>query len=149
MTRQSEQRVTENPILRTLKEMRSFSDVYFRGIGDPAIAERWLSAVEFRFRSLGVTDPWLMAQVAPNLFTGEAIDWWMGRQSTHPNEELSWAEFRLIFLEKYVSMTYRNKMKMEFLKLEQGTDSVSVYVQKFDTHSRYAPEYVSNEANRV
>ncbi|WP_227642599.1 retrotransposon gag family protein, partial [Klebsiella pneumoniae] len=62
---------------------------------------------------------------------------------------MNWTEFRLIFLEKYVSMTYRNQMKMEFLKLEQGTDSVSVYVQKFDTHSRYAPEYVSNETDRV
>ena len=64
----------ENPVLRVLKEMKSFSDVIFRGSGDPAIAERWLVAVEFRFRSLGVTDPILMAKVAPNLFTGEAID---------------------------------------------------------------------------
>ncbi|MBM1124191.1 retrotransposon gag domain-containing protein, partial [Klebsiella pneumoniae] len=80
---------------------------------------------------------------------GDAIDWWMGRQSIRPNEELSWSEFKQIFLEKYVSLTYRNKMKIEFLKLEQGTDSVSVYVQKFDTYSRYAPGYVANESERV
>ena len=35
------------------------------------------------------------------------------------------------------------------LILEQGTDSVSVYAQKFDTYARYAPEYVSNEADRI
>ena len=69
--------------------MRSFSDVFFKGTGDPALAERWLFAVEFRFRSLGVTDSSLMAQVAPNLFTGEAIDWWMGRQSIYPDESLN------------------------------------------------------------
>ena len=55
--------------------MKSFSDVMFQGSGDPASAERWLSAVEFRFKSLGVSDSELMAQVAPNLFTGEAIEW--------------------------------------------------------------------------
>ena len=137
------------PTLRVLKEMKSFSDVFFRGTGDPAIAERWLSAVEFCFRSLGVMDSELMANVAPNLFTGEAIDWWMGRQSLYPNEILNWTEFRRIFLEKHVSVTYRNHMKMEFLRLEQGTDSVSVYVQKFDTHARYAPEYVSTETDKI
>ena len=90
-----------------------------------------------------------MAKVAPNLFTGEAIDWWMGRQAIHQDEDMPWTEFRKLFLEKYVPLTYRNQMKMEFLRLEQGTDSVSVYVQKFDTYARYAPEYVSNEADRI
>ena len=49
---------------------------------------------------------------------------------------MPWTEFRKVFLEKYVSLTYHNHMKMEFLKLEQGTDSVSIYVKKFDTYSR-------------
>ena len=90
-----------------------------------------------------------MARVAPNLFTGEAIDWWMGHQAIHQDVDLPWAEFRKVFLEKYVPLTYRNQMKMEFLRLEQGSDSVSAYVQKFDTYARYAPEYVSNEADRI
>ena len=109
--------------------MKGFANISFRGSGDPAIAERWLSVVEFRFKSFGVTDPILMAKVAPNLFTGEAIDWWIGRQAIHQEEDMPWADFRRVFLEKYVSLTYRNRMKMEFLKLEQGTDSVSIYVQ--------------------
>ena len=49
-----------------------------------------------------------MAKVAPNLFTGEAIEWWMGRQAIHQDEDMPWAEFRRVFLEKYVSLTYRN-----------------------------------------
>ena len=56
MERQSELTTTENtenPILVVLKEMRSYSDVYFPGAGDPAIAERWLSTMEFWFRYLG------------------------------------------------------------------------------------------------
>ena len=73
----------------------------------------------------------------------------MGRQAIHQDEDMPWTEFRKLFLEKYVPLTYRNQMKMEFLRLEQGTDSVSVYVQKFDTYARYAPKYVSNEADRI
>ena len=73
----------------------------------------------------------------------------MGRQAIHQDEDMPWTEFRKLFLEKYVPLTYRNQMKMEFFRLEQGADSVSVYVQKFDTNARYAPEYVSNEADRI
>ena len=59
-----------------------------------------------------------MVKVALNLFSAKAIDWWMGRQAVHQDENITWAEFRKVFLEKYVSVTYRNQMKMEFLKLE-------------------------------
>ena len=40
-------------------------------------------------------------------------------------------------------------MKVEFLKLVQGTDSVSEYAQKFNVYFRYAPEYVSIEVDRI
>ena len=46
-------------------------------------------------------------------------------------------------------MTYRNQKKMELLQLVQGTDTVSAYAQKFEEYSRYAPEYVTNKADRV
>ncbi|MBM1124171.1 retrotransposon gag domain-containing protein, partial [Klebsiella pneumoniae] len=114
----------------------------FKGNQDPAVAEEWLSEIEFRFGSLGVTDSLLMAKVAPNLFSSSAVQWWKGRIAVYGDVELSWVDFRKIFLEKYVSLTYINKMKSDFLKLVQGTDSVSVYVQKFEEYSRYAPEYV-------
>ena len=90
-----------------------------------------------------------MAKVALNLFSGSAVQWWKGRRAVYGNAELTWTEFRKIFLEKYVSLTYINQMKSEFLKLVQGTDTVSVYAQKFDEYSRYAPEYVSTEADRI
>ena len=71
---ETREELADNPVIRVLREMKSFADVSFRGSGDPTIAERWLSAVEFRFKSMGFTDPVLMAKVPPNLFTGEAIE---------------------------------------------------------------------------
>ncbi|MBM1124169.1 hypothetical protein JQN44_27200, partial [Klebsiella pneumoniae] len=59
----------------------------------------------------------------------------MSRRAVYGIEELSWEEFRKIFLDKYVSMTYR--------------DSVAEYARKFEAYSRYAPEYVSTEADRI
>ena len=38
---------------------------------------------------------------------------------------------------------------MEFMQLVQGIDTVSAYAHKFEECSRYAPEYVMNEADRV
>ena len=90
-----------------------------------------------------------MAKVAPNLFVGQAVAWWKGRRAVYRNAELSWEDFKRIFLEKYVLMTYRNQKKMEFLQLVQGTDTVFAYAQKFEECSRYAQEYVTNEADRV
>ena len=87
---ESREETADNPVIRVLREMKSFADMNFRGSGEPSIAEKWLSAVEFRFRSLGVTDSILMAKVAPNLFTGDAIEWWRGRQAIHTDEEMTW-----------------------------------------------------------
>ena len=75
--------------------------------------------------------------------------WWKGRRAVYRDAELSWEDFKRIFLEKYVPMTYRNQKKMEFLQLVQGSDTVSAYAQKFEECSRYAPQYVMNEADRV
>ena len=81
---------------------------------------------------MGVTDLLLKAKIAPNFFGGQAIKWWKGRRAVYNEDELTWVEFRKIFLDKYVSVIYRNKMKVEFMKLVQGTNSMFVYVQKFE-----------------
>ena len=52
----SDREVTEGRVLRVLREMKGFSDVIIRGNGNRATAECWLSVIEFRFESLGVTD---------------------------------------------------------------------------------------------
>ena len=139
----------DSQVFKVLRELRGFPDNTFKGYQDPAFAEEWLFEMEFRFDSLGVTDALLKAKVAQNLFSGSAVQWWKGRRAVYGNVELTWMEFRKIFLEKYVSLTYINKMKTEFLKLVQGTDTVSVYTQKFDEYSRYVPEYVATEADRI
>ena len=108
-----------------------------------------MSELEFRYDALGIIDSVLMAKVAPNLFVGQAVAWWKGHRVVYRNAELNWEDFKKIFLGKYVPMTYRNQKKMEFLQLIQGTDTVSVYAQKFEEYSRYAPEYVINEGDRV
>ena len=145
----SEAESIDSRVLKILRELKGFPDLDFKGNQDPAAAEEWISELEFRYDALGVTDPVLMAKVAPNLFGGSAVSWWKGRKAVYGNIELNWEDFRRIFFEKYVPTTYRNQKKMEFLQLVQGTDTVSVYAQKFEECSRYAPEYVTHETDRV
>ena len=77
------------------------------------------------------------------------MSWWKGQRSIYRDVELNREDFKRIVVEKYVPMTYRNQKKMEFLQLVQGTDIVSAHAQKSEQCSRYAPEYVTNEADRV
>ena len=65
----------DDRVLKVLRELRGFPDTTFKGNQDPAVTEEWLSEMEFRFDSLGATDAILMAKVAPNLFSGSAVQW--------------------------------------------------------------------------
>ena len=105
----SEAESIDSRVLKILRELKGFPDLDFKGNQDPAAAEEWISELEFRYDALGVTDPVLMAKVAPNLFGGSAVSWWKGRKAVYGNIELNWEDFRRIFFEKYVPTTYRNQ----------------------------------------
>lgn len=53
-----------------------------------------------------------------------------------------------MFLKKYVSYTFRDKKKDEFLTLEQGTISLVAYKANFHAFSRYALQLITSKVER-
>ena len=56
-----------------------------------------------------------------------------------------WVMFSELFLQCYFSNIIRDRKRMEFIKFEKGTLSVSDYEMRFTALSKYAKEMVSTE----
>ena len=50
---------------------------------------------------------------------------------------MTWAIFKVKFLEKYFPVTERNDKRKEFLKLIQGNMTIREYITKFERLSRF------------
>ena len=50
----------------------------------------------------------------------------------HHNPVINWLEMKEILKEKYVPITYRQRMLYQWQRLSQGTKLVSEYISKFD-----------------
>lgn len=62
---------------------------------------------------------------------------------------LTLTKFHAMFIEIYVSRTLRDRMKDDFLLLEQGVMSVAAYEIKFHALSRHAMQLVTSEEERI
>ena len=60
-------------------------------------------------------------------------------------ETLTWANFLKEFTDKYMSVAYKVRKKLEFLDLKQDDLSVAEYEVQFVRLSKYAPEEVATD----
>ena len=67
--------------------------------------------------------------------------WWRLYVECQPARAppMTWESFSSLFMEKYIPRTLRDRKRDEFLSLEQGRMSVSVYEAKFHALSRCHP----------
>ena len=62
---------------------------------------------------------------------------------------MTWASFSSLFMEKYIPRTLRDRMRDEFLSLEQGRMLVTAYKAKFRALSRYATQLCLSPQERI
>ena len=62
---------------------------------------------------------------------------------------MTWASFSSLFMEKYIPRTLRDRRRDEFLSLDQGRMSVTVYEAKFRSLSRYATQLCFSPQERI
>ena len=62
---------------------------------------------------------------------------------------MTWASFSILFMEKYIPRTLRDRRRDEFLSLEQGKMSVTAYEAKFRALSRYATQLCFSPQERI
>ncbi|XP_058216846.1 uncharacterized protein LOC131327723 [Rhododendron vialii] len=153
---------------RAMVAMREFSrrnpPVFDGTSSDPLVADHWLAQIRKFFRALNITEDNIRVGIVAVQLVGEAGEWWesvlesrkdarrvvrTAAQVNEPDiENLTWAEFETLFEDQYFSETSRENLRDQFEKLEQGNMTVSEYVQKFQSLSRFAPELVATEERK-
>ncbi|XP_070045219.1 uncharacterized protein [Nicotiana tomentosiformis] len=83
--------------------------------------------------------------------TGCAKGWWRDYVLTGPagSPSLTWDQFSLIFLEKFIPFTLRKEYCRQFECLQQGSMIVTQYVTRFVDLTRHAIIFLPTERERV
>ncbi|GAB2280294.1 hypothetical protein Dimus_039397 [Dionaea muscipula] len=122
----------------------------FKGSGDPIEAGNWLMEMEKILKRIGCpTDFWVSN--ASFQLKDDAKFWWQGIERKYAGREhaLTWDTFVREFHGKYYTVHARAQKKIELLSLKQGDMKISAYDAKFSELSRFAPELVSTEKDKM
>ncbi|KAH7838670.1 hypothetical protein Vadar_029706 [Vaccinium darrowii] len=156
---------TTTRAMEVAKEFRRMDPPKFDGLNvDPLIANHWLSEIRKLFDLLDITEDNLRVRLVACQLTGEANEWWQSvlaerrdarkaaraaRNVDEPDvENITWAEFEVKFEDQYFPNSYKDQLREQFEKLEQGTMTVSEYAVKFQSLSRFAPELMNTEERK-
>jgi hypothetical protein len=76
--------------------------------------------------------------------------WWCHFRTAYPeNAPIAWYQFSTTFRGNYIPLGLMAMVVSEFMRLTQGTQSVTEYMHAFNILSRYAPNYVDTEAKKI
>ncbi|XP_070035296.1 uncharacterized protein [Nicotiana tomentosiformis] len=84
-------------------------------------------------------------------FTGAAFSWWEAYKRCRPVDTvpLTWQQFSVIFLEKFVPQSHREELCRQFEQLRQGDMSEMQYEMLFSKLARHAIWLVSTDRERI
>jgi hypothetical protein len=110
---------------------------------DPLKADEWIRVIEQKFRLLRCTETQKPLFAAQQL-RGPASTWWGNYVAIQPiGHQITWDEFKLAFREHYIPEGVLHMKQEEFIKLKQGGDTVTQYLNKFNHLSQYAIDQVN------
>jgi hypothetical protein len=79
--------------------------------------------------------------IAAGRFTDRARRWWKETKALHGDDNISWTQFRTLFLDEYVSKAHREEKCKELDRLQQGNMTVQEYREKFEKLSVYKESF--------
>ena len=100
----------------TLEQFFRLHPSSFKGEADPWGAESWLKKVTKIFDAMQTTDERRLTLV-PYLFEDEADFWWDLVTRTKDIDQLSWEDFKTLFLAKYFPEVEREARREEFERM--------------------------------
>ncbi|GAU39803.1 hypothetical protein TSUD_219780 [Trifolium subterraneum] len=107
----------------------------------PSVAREWIQRMSGILDSMECTE---LERVtfATSFLRGAACNWWEGVRAymTASQMEMTWANFRRLFIDHYVPESYRMSMERELIELKQGGKSVAEYTAKFNELVRYVAD---------
>jgi hypothetical protein len=115
---------------------------------DPLEADEWIRVIEQKFgllRCMETQKPLFAAQQ----LRGPASTWWGNYVAIQPpSHQITWDEFKLAFREHYIPEGVLHMKQEEFMKLKQGGDTVTQYLNKFNHLSQYAIDQVNTDLKK-
>jgi hypothetical protein len=115
---------------------------------DPLEADEWIRVIEQKFRLLRCTETQKPLFAAQQL-RGPASTWWGNYVAIQPaGHQITWDEFKLAFREHYILEGVLHMKQEEFMKLKQGGDIVTHYLNKFNHLSQYAIDQVNTDLKK-
>jgi hypothetical protein len=116
--------------------------------GDPLKADEWIHVIEQKFGLLRCTEIQKPLFAAQQL-RGPASTWWGNFVAVQPaGHQITWDEFKLAFREHYIPEGVLHMKQEEFMKLKQGGDTVTQYLNKFNHLSQYAFDQVNTDLKK-
>jgi hypothetical protein len=99
---------------------------------DPLEADEWVWVIEQKFGLFRCTETQQPLFVAQQL-RGPASTWWGNFVAIQPTgHQVTWEEFKLAFCEHYIPEGVLHMKQEEFMKINQGGDTVMQYLNKFN-----------------
>ncbi|GFS41459.1 hypothetical protein Acr_00g0074490 [Actinidia rufa] len=141
---------TSNRAMEVVREFRNLNPPMFDGVSsDPLVADHWLSEIRKLFDVLDVTEDAVRVKLVACQLSGEANEWWksvlatrkasrgLARTAENVNEpdveNMTWAEFEVIFEDQYFPKSFKDMLREQFERLEQGAMTVSEYAMKISS----------------
>ncbi|KAJ9536200.1 hypothetical protein OSB04_un000625 [Centaurea solstitialis] len=120
----------------------------FQGFSDPIATMRWIKEMEVTFVTSKCAEGDKVAY-ATTMLKSEALFWWEMEKDSRGPENMSWEDFRGIFIEKFCPKSEVKQLEEEFLRLEQGKMTVREYTTSFIQKARFAEHQVSTEERKI
>jgi hypothetical protein len=116
---------------------------------NPLEANHWLRVTESKFKLLHCSKFQKTLFVAQQL-RGSASAWWATYTTAiRDNHQVSWNEFCTAFREHHILAGIMCRKLWEFLDLQQGTDSVYEYIEKFNYLAQYGTHHVDTDDKKA
>jgi hypothetical protein len=87
-------------------------------------------------------------QVWTQQLLGDAQAWWANFTTTHPTNQVQWAEFCEAFHAQHIPAGIMMSKHWEFMDLQQGNQSVYAYSKLFNHLTQFAPEQVNTDEKK-
>ena len=121
----------------------------FKEVTEPLEADEWLNSIIQKFRLLRLTEE-LKAEYAAHMLEGPAGLWWAQyRASLLANARVTWDQFSTAMRNHYIPSGLMEMKVTEFMRLSQGTRSMSEYLHSFNNLSHYAPDFINTESKKI
>ncbi|GAU47915.1 hypothetical protein TSUD_404680 [Trifolium subterraneum] len=107
----------------------------------PSVSREWIQRMSGILDSMACTGLEKFT-FATRFLRGAACDWWEGVRAymTASQMEMTWANFRRLFIDHYIPESYRMSMERELIELKQAGKSVAEYIAKFNELVRYVAD---------